>query len=109
MFQRKIISELRLWADSKYRKPLVLRGARQVGKSTMVKEFGKEFDVFISLNLEKPDHLAIFESADIDISVKMIFLFAKKSSFFIFFPTKNKRPYFRSLTGCFLPYSPFHR
>ena len=78
MFQRKIISELRLWADSKYRKPLVLRGARQVGKSTMVKEFGKEFDVFISLNLEKPDHLAIFESADIDISVKMIFLFAKK-------------------------------
>jgi hypothetical protein len=70
MFQRKIISELRLWADSKYRKPLVLRGARQVGKSTMVKEFGKEFDVFISLNLEKPDHLAIFESADIDISVK---------------------------------------
>ena len=78
MFQRKIISELRLWADSKYRKPLVLRGARQVGKSTMVKEFGKEFDVFISLNLEKPDHLAIFESADIDMSVKMIFLFAKK-------------------------------
>ena len=51
MFQRKIIRDLRTWAASEYRKPLVLRGARQVGKSTLVKEFGKEYDVFISLNL----------------------------------------------------------
>ena len=43
MFQRKIIRDLRTWAASEYRKPLVLRGARQVGKSTLVKEFGKEY------------------------------------------------------------------
>lgn len=73
MFQRKIIRDLRTWAASKYRKPLVLRGARQVGKSTLVKEFGKEYDVFISLNLERPDHYAIFESNNIDSVVKMIF------------------------------------
>ena len=78
MFKRKIIRDLRTWAASEYRKPLVLRGARQVGKSTLVKEFGKEYDVFISLNLERPDHYAIFESNNIDSVVKMIFLQAKK-------------------------------
>lgn len=78
MFQRKIIRDLRAWSGSDYRKPLVLRGARQVGKSTLVKEFGKEYDVFISLNLERPDHYGIFESNNIDSVVKMIFLQAKK-------------------------------
>ena len=78
MFRRKIIRDLRTWAASEYRKPLVLRGARQVGKSTLVKEFGKEYDVFISLNLERPEHYSIFESNNIDSVVKMIFLQAKK-------------------------------
>ena len=49
------MAQLRGWAGSKQRKPLVLRGARQVGKTTLVEEFGKEFDSFISLNLEKDD------------------------------------------------------
>lgn len=78
MFQRKIIQDLYAWAASEHRKPLVLRGARQVGKSTLVKEFGNEYDVFISLNLERPQHHAIFESNNIDSVVKLIFLQAKK-------------------------------
>ena len=78
MFQRKIIQDLHAWALSEHRKPLVLRGARQVGKSTLVKEFGNEYDVFISLNLERPQHHAIFESNNIDSVVKLIFLQAKK-------------------------------
>lgn len=78
MFQRKIIQDLHAWAVSEHRKPLVLRGARQVGKSTLVKEFGNEYDVFISLNLERPQHHAIFESNNIDSVVKLIFLQAKK-------------------------------
>ena len=49
------MAQLRGWAGSKQRKPLVLRGARQVGKTTLVEEFGKEFASFISLNLEKDD------------------------------------------------------
>ena len=49
------MAQLRGWAGRKKRKPLVLRGARQVGKTTLVEEFGKEFDSFISLNLEKDD------------------------------------------------------
>lgn len=55
MFTRDLIHQLRQWRSNPRRKPLVLRGARQVGKTTLVKEFGKEFDSFISLNLEKED------------------------------------------------------
>ncbi|MCH5242208.1 MAG: ATP-binding protein [Muribaculaceae bacterium] len=39
--QRRIYSELLNWKASKYRKPLILKGARQVGKSWILKEFGK--------------------------------------------------------------------
>ena len=78
MFKRRIIEKLQAWSALEYRKPLVLRGARQVGKSTLVKEFGKEYDLFISLNLEREDHYALFESNNIDSVVKMIFLHAKK-------------------------------
>jgi len=53
MFERVAIHDLRAWAGRKNRKPLVIRGARQVGKTSLVKEFGKEFDLFLSLNLEK--------------------------------------------------------
>ncbi len=55
MYKRDLMLQLREWAAKKNRKPLVLRGARQVGKTTLVEEFGKEFDDFICLNLEKAD------------------------------------------------------
>ena len=55
MYKREIMAQLRGWAGRKKRKPLVLRGARQVGKTTLVEEFGKDFDSFVSLNLEKDD------------------------------------------------------
>ena len=51
MIERDLMQQLRAWRDSPRRKPLVLRGARQVGKTTLVKEFGKEFDALIALNL----------------------------------------------------------
>ena len=44
MFERIAIQYLRQWAKKEDRKPLVLRGARQVGKTTLVKLFAKEFD-----------------------------------------------------------------
>lgn len=40
-----------------HRKPLVLRGARQVGKTTIVNEFGQQFDNYLPLNLEKKNQL----------------------------------------------------
>lgn len=39
MFERIAIKYLRQWAKKEDRKPLVLRGARQVGKTTLVKLF----------------------------------------------------------------------
>jgi hypothetical protein len=61
VFNREIITELVKWAESRTRKPLVLRGARQVGKTTAVRMFSKEFDQYIYLNLEKEEERKIFE------------------------------------------------
>ncbi len=60
MFQRKAIQYLRQWAEKDERKPLVLRGARQVGKTTLVNLFAKEFDTYIYLNLEEKENAELF-------------------------------------------------
>ncbi len=60
MFERTAIKYLRQWAQSEERKPLVLRGARQVGKTTLVELFAKDFDSYIYLNLEEKDNAALF-------------------------------------------------
>ncbi len=49
---RKIDNELLEWKDEKGRKPLLIRGARQVGKSTAVEQLGKSFDHFLPINFE---------------------------------------------------------
>ena len=64
MFERSIEKKLAQWASDKYRKPLVLRGARQVGKTTVVKRFASQFDNFLAVNLEKRDAVELFESTD---------------------------------------------
>ena len=40
--KRFIIEKLKEWKESKYRKPLILKGARQVGKTYILKKFGEE-------------------------------------------------------------------
>jgi predicted AAA+ superfamily ATPase len=60
MFFRNIIHELREWSVQKDRKPLILRGARQVGKTTAVEIFSQEFEQYIYLNMEKPQDSDIF-------------------------------------------------
>ena len=39
--ERQILSRLNLWKESNHRKPLILKGARQVGKTWALKEFGR--------------------------------------------------------------------
>jgi len=60
MFKRKILKELQEWKISSNRKPLVLRGARQVGKSTAVHMFADEFENYIYLNMEVAEDRNIF-------------------------------------------------
>ncbi len=54
--ERKVMKDLIAWKNSKNRKPLLVYGARQVGKTYLVKEFGKEyFDDVIYVNFETND------------------------------------------------------
>lgn len=61
MFKRKILLYLNHWKAKKNRKPLIIRGARQVGKTTAIEMFSKNFDQYIHLDLEKPEDKELFE------------------------------------------------
>ena len=61
VFYRKITETLNEWRNDPYRKPLVLRGARQTGKTTVVREFGKTYDTFLYVNLDQADDRKFFE------------------------------------------------
>lgn len=66
-FRRHIDEHLREWKDAPRRKPLLIRGARQVGKSTAVRELGKSFKYFIEINLEKQPSIREMFPEDIDV------------------------------------------
>ena len=66
-FKRHIDEQLREWKDAPRRKPLLIRGARQVGKSTAVRELGKTFKYFVEINLEKQPTLRDFFQGDINV------------------------------------------
>lgn len=77
---RSILDYLNIWKLDDYRKPLVLRGARQVGKTTIVNEFGKEFDQYLYFNLERSADRRVFEETeDIPLLVDRLFLHHKKN------------------------------
>ncbi len=76
MFQRLALKALRQWAEKEGRKPLVLRGARQVGKTTLVKIFAEEFDVFINLNLEEKVNADLF-TMDVSFEDLLAGIYAK--------------------------------
>lgn len=60
--KRTIDQKLIDWIDDPRRKPLLLRGARQVGKTHSVRQLGKQFKHFIEINFEsRPDLGLIFE------------------------------------------------
>jgi predicted AAA+ superfamily ATPase len=61
-FKRLIDNYLLEWKNSVSRKPLLLRGARQVGKSTAVRELGRHFEHYLEVNLEEfPQLLTLFD------------------------------------------------
>jgi len=65
-FDRKAYRHLLDWKNNPGRKPLIVRGTRQVGKSTLIQQFSKEFRHFIPLNMEKNAHHRFFENQSID-------------------------------------------
>jgi len=64
MFSRNIETEFKKWKSSPIRKPLLVRGARQVGKTSVIRKFGREnFSDLIEINLEKKEQLAVFDKS----------------------------------------------
>lgn len=62
--ERNAIREMLAWKISEDRKPLVLKGARQVGKTWLMEEFGRRnYSDFVSFNFDEEDELkSIFEA-----------------------------------------------
>jgi predicted AAA+ superfamily ATPase len=56
-FNRQIDNDLKTWSKDPRRKPLLLRGARQVGKSSSVKKLAENFEHFIEVNFETDEEV----------------------------------------------------
>lgn len=66
--KRDFINELMKWRDSSRRKPLLITGVRQCGKTHMLKEFGQAcFDNVCYINLELSSHYAAIFEYDFDV------------------------------------------
>lgn len=64
MISRKIEKELRRFSDSQENKALLITGARQVGKTYSIREFGKQYESFVEINFyENKAARSLFENA----------------------------------------------
>jgi len=78
--KRDLFEILCQWKNDNNRRPLLIRGARQVGKTFLVNDFGRrEFDSLITLNFERnPEYGEIFDSLDPRNILEKITLFTGK-------------------------------
>lgn len=66
---RYAMENLREWKNKKNRKPLIIEGARQVGKTWLMKEFGRqEYTNTVYINFDSNSRMAELFSADLDIT-----------------------------------------
>ena len=82
MLQRKEIRFLEDWAASRPRKPLVIRGARQVGKTTLVREFARSARMpLVEVNFERiPEIREAFSARDPDRILSTLYLLTGKNA-----------------------------
>jgi predicted AAA+ superfamily ATPase len=66
-YKRQIDNVLLEWAKSTDRKPLILRGARQVGKSSSVRKLSEIFENFVEINFEKNRKVQTLFDGDLDV------------------------------------------
>ena len=70
---RYAIEDLYKWKESKYRKPLIIEGARQVGKTWLMKEFGKQaYENTVYINFDANSQMSELFSADLNIERIML-------------------------------------
>ena len=72
--RRDVEKELLKWKEKEDRTPLIIRGARQVGKSFTIEEFGKKhFQNMLIVNFEeRPEAKSCFESLDVQVILKQL-------------------------------------
>lgn len=67
--KREAINELIKWKSGKNRKPLIIRGARQVGKTWIMKEFGKTYyEKYAYINFDNNERMESLFTGNLDIS-----------------------------------------
>jgi predicted AAA+ superfamily ATPase len=66
--EREIITRLKSWAQKSERRPLILSGARQIGKTFTVKKFAeRQYPNYYYLNFEEDEKLAVFFQSDLKV------------------------------------------
>ena len=78
MIQRSAIQRLEQWRVSADRKPLIIRGARQVGKTTLVDQFSAQFDNYLYVNLDFESARNLFDEEDIVTLVDRLHIYCRK-------------------------------
>ena len=78
MIQRTALQRLEQWKSSSGHKPLVLRGARQVGKTTLINQFAEGFDNYLYLNLDRKRDRELFVDDDIPTLIDRIHIHCRK-------------------------------
>ncbi|MEO7446403.1 MAG: AAA family ATPase [Ferruginibacter sp.] len=80
MFIRAIQKELEIWSAQKDRKPMVIRGARQVGKTTLVEQFSTKYEQYIYMNLElAADKQPFLDFTNLETLVQALFFIKNKT------------------------------
>jgi predicted AAA+ superfamily ATPase len=69
MINRKIVDHLFEWKVAPHRKPLLLRGARQVGKTFAVRQFGKSYRYYLEANFEESSDIHQFFEGSLDPAI----------------------------------------
>jgi predicted AAA+ superfamily ATPase len=72
--ERKLYNRLLDWKVSERRKPLIVRGARQVGKSTLIRAFSNEYRSFIEINLERKEDKELFQLSSVKEILEVLLL-----------------------------------
>lgn len=81
MIKRNLENSLVNWKNDLVHKPLIVRGARQVGKTSLIREFGRKyFDRVVEINLEKSEHRELFTgvSSVEDLEKRIYFAWKQK-------------------------------
>ncbi len=78
MVYRVAYQHLLDWKNKNRRKPLIVRGARQVGKTTLIHEFGKSYDNYLYFNLDDKDDFELFDPT-LNVTQLLDLLFLSRS------------------------------